>query len=93
MTPDGLPPSTAGTANGLLAMCIRDDDLQHFLSRNCIIHQQALYCKLRKMRNVMEICMKVVNSVRGRMKKLLLEVKVFESQKVKRTLNLEITFG
>ncbi|GFR01175.1 DUF4371 domain-containing protein [Trichonephila clavata] len=62
MTTDGAP-SMTGTINGFLAMCMRDDDFSHFLSYHCIIHQQ---CKILNMRHVMGICMKIVNSIRGR---------------------------
>ncbi|GFU21837.1 general transcription factor II-I repeat domain-containing protein 2 [Trichonephila clavipes] len=55
-----------GTVNGFLAMCMRDDDFPHFLSYHCIINQQALCCKILNMRHVMGICMKIVNSIRGR---------------------------
>ncbi|GFV85606.1 uncharacterized protein TNCV_3436091 [Trichonephila clavipes] len=65
MTTDGAP-SMAGTINGILAMCMRDDDFPHFLSYHCIIHQQALCCKVLNMHHVMGICMKIVNSIRGR---------------------------
>lgn len=65
MTTDGAP-SMTGKINGFLAMCMRDNDLPHFLSYHCIIHQQALCCKILNMRHVMGICMKIVNSIRGR---------------------------
>ncbi|GFY24225.1 uncharacterized protein TNCV_1012761 [Trichonephila clavipes] len=58
-------PSMTDTVNGFLAICMRDDDFPHFLSY-CIIHQQALCCKILNMRHVMGICMKIVNSIRGR---------------------------
>ncbi|GFT55286.1 DUF4371 domain-containing protein [Trichonephila clavipes] len=65
MTTDGAP-SLTGTVNGFLAMCMRDDDFPYFLSYHCIIHQQALCCKILNMRHVMGICTKIVNSIRGR---------------------------
>ncbi|GFV01332.1 general transcription factor II-I repeat domain-containing protein 2A [Trichonephila clavipes] len=65
MTTDGVP-SITDTVNGFLAICMRDDDFSHFLSYHCIIHQQALCCKILNMRHVMGICMKIVNSIRGR---------------------------
>ncbi|GFX83606.1 DUF4371 domain-containing protein [Trichonephila clavipes] len=64
MTTNGAPLMT-GTVNVFLAMCMRDDDFPHFLSYHCIIHQQALRCKILNMRHVMGICMKIVNSIRG----------------------------
>ncbi|GFX08803.1 general transcription factor II-I repeat domain-containing protein 2A [Trichonephila clavipes] len=64
MTTDGAP-SMTGAVNGFLTMCMRNDDFLHFLSY-CIIHQQALCCKILNMRHVMGICMKIVNSIRGR---------------------------
>ncbi|GFW89423.1 uncharacterized protein TNCV_3967131 [Trichonephila clavipes] len=51
---------------GFLAMCIRDNDFPHFLSYHCIIQRQALCCKILNMRHVIRICMKIVNSIRGR---------------------------
>ncbi|GFV56112.1 uncharacterized protein TNCV_993611 [Trichonephila clavipes] len=65
MTTDGAP-SMTDTVNGILAICMRDDEFPHFLSYHCIIHQQALCCKILNMRHVMGICMKIVNSIRGR---------------------------
>ncbi|GFU59573.1 uncharacterized protein TNCV_3185451 [Trichonephila clavipes] len=65
MTTDGAP-SMTDTVNEFFAICIRDDDFPHFLSYHCIIHQQALCCKILNMRHVMGICMKIVNSIRGR---------------------------
>lgn len=65
MTTDGAP-SMIGPINGFLAMCRRDDNFPKFLSYHCIIHQEALCCKILNMRHVMEICMKIVNSIRGR---------------------------
>ncbi|GFU98459.1 uncharacterized protein TNCV_3652901 [Trichonephila clavipes] len=65
MTIDGVP-SMAYTVNGFLAICMRDDDFPHSLSYHCIIHQQALCCKILNMRHVMRICVKIVNSIRGR---------------------------
>ncbi|GFV52470.1 uncharacterized protein TNCV_4707711 [Trichonephila clavipes] len=65
MTTDGAP-SMTNTVNGFLAICMRDDDFPHFLSYHCIIQQQALCCKILNMRHVMGICMKIVNSIRGR---------------------------
>ncbi|GFX38774.1 general transcription factor II-I repeat domain-containing 2A-like protein [Trichonephila clavipes] len=61
MPTDGAPLMT-DTVNGFLALCMRDDDFTHFLSYHCIIHQQALCCKILNMRHVMRICMKIVNS-------------------------------
>ncbi|GFX24299.1 general transcription factor II-I repeat domain-containing protein 2B [Trichonephila clavipes] len=65
MTTDGAP-SMIDTFNGFYAICVRDDVFPHFLSYHCIIHQQALCCKILNMRHVMGICMKIVNSIRGR---------------------------
>ncbi|GFW46898.1 DUF4371 domain-containing protein [Trichonephila clavipes] len=65
MTTDGAP-SMTDTVNGFFAICMRDDDFPPFLSYHCIIHQQALCCKILNMRHVMGICMKIVNSIRGR---------------------------
>ncbi|GFV34915.1 uncharacterized protein TNCV_1452171 [Trichonephila clavipes] len=65
MTTDGAP-SMTDTVNGFLAICMRNDDFPHFLSYRCSIQQQALCCKILNMRHVMGICMKIVNSVRGR---------------------------
>ncbi|GFX42738.1 uncharacterized protein TNCV_2196951 [Trichonephila clavipes] len=58
MTTDGAS-SMTGTVNGLLAMCMRNDDFPHFLSYHCIISQ--LCCKILNMRHVMGICVKIVN--------------------------------
>ncbi|GFY21147.1 uncharacterized protein TNCV_3991911 [Trichonephila clavipes] len=65
MPTDG-PPSMTGTINGFLATCMRDDAFPHFLSYHCIIHQQAMCCKILNMRHVKGIRMKFVNSIRER---------------------------
>ncbi|GFV51598.1 general transcription factor II-I repeat domain-containing protein 2 [Trichonephila clavipes] len=65
ITTDGVP-SMTDTVNGFLTVCMRDDDFSHFLSYHCIIHQQALCCKILNVRHGMGICMKIVNSIRGR---------------------------
>ncbi|GFU68656.1 uncharacterized protein TNCV_308711 [Trichonephila clavipes] len=65
MTTDGTS-SMTGTVNGFLAMCMRDYGFTHFLSYHCIIHQQAVCCKIMNMRHVIGMCMKIVNSIQGR---------------------------
>lgn len=65
MTTDGAP-SMTGSINGFLALCVRDKDFPNFLTYHCIIHQQAICCKIINMRHIMGTCMKIVNSIRGR---------------------------
>ncbi|GFW54979.1 uncharacterized protein TNCV_2785941 [Trichonephila clavipes] len=65
MTTNGTS-SMTNTVNGFLAISMRDDEFPHFLSYHCIIHQQALCCKILNIRHVMGICMKIVHSIRGR---------------------------
>jgi hypothetical protein len=65
MTTDGAP-SMTGKNNGFLSLCTNDDDFTDFLHYRCIVHQQAVCCKVLKRQHIMDICLKIVNSLRGR---------------------------
>ncbi|GFU08596.1 uncharacterized protein TNCV_3337351 [Trichonephila clavipes] len=79
MTTDRAP-SMTGTVNGFLAMCMRDDGFPHFLSYHCIIHQQAMCCKILNMRHVMRICMKIANSIRGSLQRKIFRAQLEENE-------------
>lgn len=75
MTTDGAP-SMTGRTNGFIALCHQDKDFPDFLSYHCIIHQQALCGKILNMDQVMDISMKIVQSIRARS----LQRRLFRSQ-------------
>jgi hypothetical protein len=52
--------------NGFIALCRQHDDFHHFLSYQCIIHQQVLASKSLSTKTVMDIAFKIVKSVRGK---------------------------
>lgn len=64
ITIDGTPAMT-GKHSGFVGLC-RSDDSSHFVSYHCIIHQQVLCGKTLNMKEVMDISIKIVNSVRAR---------------------------
>jgi hypothetical protein len=65
MTTDGAT-SITGKNKGILSLWSNDYDFPDFFHYHCLIHQQALCCKVLKMQHIMDICMKIVKSIRGR---------------------------
>ena len=65
ITTDGAP-AMVGRANGFIALCKQSESFPDILNYHCIIHQQALCGKIVHMKDVMDICMKIVCSVRAR---------------------------
>ena len=65
ITTDGAP-SMIGRNNGFVSLCKKSDAFPDFHNYHCIIHQQALCGKILNMKEVMEIAMKIVCSVRAR---------------------------
>ncbi|XP_022162363.1 general transcription factor II-I repeat domain-containing protein 2-like [Myzus persicae] len=65
ITTDGAP-SFCGNKKGFLALCKNDNSFPHFFQYHCIIHQQALCGSVININNVMELVVKIVNSIRGK---------------------------
>lgn len=65
ITTDGAP-AMVGRTNGFVGLCKQSDSFPDFLNYHCIIHQQALCGKILNMKEVMDIAMKIVCSVRAR---------------------------
>ncbi|XP_057190131.1 general transcription factor II-I repeat domain-containing protein 2-like [Triplophysa rosa] len=65
ITTDGAP-AMVGRSNGFIAKCKEDDAFPDFLNYHCIIHQQSLCAKMLNMKEIMDVCMKIVCSIRAR---------------------------
>lgn len=65
ITTDGAP-SFCGNKKGFLTLCKNDNSFPHFFQYHCIIHQQALCGSVININNVMELVVKIVNSIRGK---------------------------
>jgi hypothetical protein len=63
ITTDGAP-SMTGKHNGFISLCQKDNFFPSFISYHCIIHQEALCCKVLKFKHVMDIVTKTINSIR-----------------------------
>ena len=55
-----------GRTSGFIALCKESESFPDILNHHCIIHQQALCGKILNMKEVMDIAMKIVCSVRAR---------------------------
>ncbi|CAM4659072.1 unnamed protein product [Leuciscus chuanchicus] len=65
ITTDGAP-AMVGRTSGFIALCKQSEYFPDFLNYHCIIHQQALCSKILNMKEVMDVAMKIVCSVRAR---------------------------
>ena len=65
ITTDGAP-AMLGRTSGFIALCKESEYLPDILNYHCIIHQQVLCGKNLNMKEVMDIAMKTVCSVRAR---------------------------
>lgn len=65
ITTDGAAAMT-GIHNGFIALCQKDEEFPDFISYHCLIHQQVLASKRLNTKHVMDICFKIVNSIRGK---------------------------
>ena len=65
ITTDGAP-AMVGRTNGFIALCKQSESFPDILNYHCIIHQQALCGKILNMKEVMDVAMKIVCSVRAR---------------------------
>lgn len=64
ITTDGAP-AMMGKNKGFIALCMKDDSFSNFMSYHCIIHQEALCCKILPFEHVMKIVTKIINSIRA----------------------------
>lgn len=62
---DGAP-AMVGKNVGFLAFCKNNKDFTDFITIHCVIHQNALCAKALNMTDVMDITLKIVNSIRAR---------------------------
>ncbi|XP_049444494.1 general transcription factor II-I repeat domain-containing protein 2-like [Epinephelus fuscoguttatus] len=65
ITTDGAP-VMVGHTSGFIALCKKSESFPDILNYLCIIHQQALCEKILNMKEVMDVAMKIVCSVRAR---------------------------
>lgn len=65
ITTDGAP-ATVGCTSGFIALCKQSESFPDIRNYHCIIHQQELCGKILNMKEVMDVAMKIVCSVRAR---------------------------
>lgn len=65
ITIDGAP-AMVGLTSSFNAMCKQSECFPNFLNYHSIVHQQALCGKILNMKDVMDVAMKIVCSVRAR---------------------------
>jgi len=65
ITTDGAP-AMVGSSNGFIALCKQNNSFPNFIHYHCIIHQEALCGKVLNMKEIMDIAMKIVCSIRAR---------------------------
>ncbi|XP_077677617.1 general transcription factor II-I repeat domain-containing protein 2A-like [Eretmochelys imbricata] len=63
ITTDGAP-AMMGSTNGFIALCKKNEFFPNFMSYHCIIHQEALYVKVLSFQHVMNVVIKIINSIR-----------------------------
>ena len=64
ITTDGAP-AMVGKNKGFIALCKKDESFSNFMFYHCIIHQEALCCKILPFEHVMKIVTKIINSIRA----------------------------
>lgn len=64
ITTDGAP-AMVGKNKGFIAFCEKDESFPRFLAYHCIIHQEALCCKILPFDHVMKIVTNIINSIRA----------------------------
>ena len=65
ITTDGAP-AMVGSSNGFITLCKRNNSFSNFIHYHCIIHQEVLCGKVLNMKEIMDIAMKIVCSIRAR---------------------------
>ena len=59
-------PAMVRSCNGFIALCKQNDSFPTFNHYHCVIHQQALCGKVLNMKEVMDIAVKIICSIRAR---------------------------
>nr|XP_022908263.1 general transcription factor II-I repeat domain-containing protein 2A-like [Onthophagus taurus] len=62
---DGAP-CMVGRKNGFLALCRQNEQFPDFISFHCIIHNNVLCAKVLDVNDVMDVAVKIANSIRAR---------------------------
>ncbi|XP_075768584.1 general transcription factor II-I repeat domain-containing protein 2A-like [Pelodiscus sinensis] len=62
ITTDGAP-AMMGCTNGFIALCKKDESFPKCMSYHCIIHQEALRVKVLSFQHVMNVVIKIINSI------------------------------
>ena len=65
ITTDGAP-AMVGSSNGFIALCKQNNSFPNFIYYHCTIHQEVLCGKVLNMKEIMDIAIKVVCSIRAR---------------------------
>ena len=65
ITTDGVS-AMVDSSNGFIALCNQNNSFPNFIHYHCIIHQKALREKVLNMKEIMNIAMKIVCSIRAR---------------------------
>ena len=64
MSTDGAP-AMIGKNNGFVALCKKNDQFPDFISFHCIIHNIALCAKILDANDIMDVAVKIANSIRA----------------------------
>ena len=65
MTTDGAP-AMLGVHSGFVSLCRKEENFPPFVNYHCVIHQQALAAKAIDMSHVMNVVVKIINSIRAK---------------------------
>lgn len=65
MSTDGAP-SMIGRNHRFLALCKQNEEFPDFISFHCIIHNNALCAKILDVNDIMDVAVKIANSIRAR---------------------------
>ena len=52
-----------GVHSGFVSLCRKDENFPPFVNYHCVIHQQALAAKAIDMSHVMNVVVKIINSI------------------------------
>ena len=65
ITTDGAP-AMVGSSNGFIALCKQNNSFPNFIHFYCIMRQEVSCGKVLNMKEIMDIAMKIVCSIRAR---------------------------
>ena len=65
ITTNGAP-AMVGSSNGFIALYKQNNSFPNFIHYHCIIHQEVLRGKVLNMKEIIDIVMKIVSSIRAR---------------------------